>query len=71
MIKLLFLGLIRTYQFIQPLMLPIPSCRFTPTCSEYTFNAIEKYGIIKGIHLGIEQILKCHPFHKGNYDPLG
>ncbi|MBP9477722.1 MAG: membrane protein insertion efficiency factor YidD [Sebaldella sp.] len=45
-------------------------CRFYPTCSEYTKQAIEKYGLFKGTYLGVRRILKCHPFHKGGYDPL-
>ena len=46
------------------------SCRFTPSCSEYTKQAIEKYGVLKGIWLGIKRILRCNPFCKGGYDPL-
>ena len=45
-------------------------CKFYPTCSEYTRQAIEKYGVIKGTFLGIKRILKCNPFSKGGYDPL-
>ena len=45
-------------------------CKFYPTCSEYTKQAIEKYGIIRGCMLGIVRILKCNPFSKGGYDPL-
>ena len=45
-------------------------CKFYPTCSEYTKQAIQKYGSIKGIFLGIKRILKCNPFSKGGYDPL-
>ncbi len=45
-------------------------CKYEPTCSEYTKQAIEKYGVIKGILLGIKRILKCNPFSKGGYDPL-
>lgn len=45
-------------------------CRFTPTCSEYALEAIEKYGALKGSFLAAKRILKCHPFHKGGYDPL-
>ena len=45
-------------------------CKFYPTCSEYCKQAIEKYGTIKGIGLGIKRILKCNPFSKGGYDPL-
>lgn len=47
-----------------------PCCRFVPTCSEYALEAIEKYGAVKGGFLAVKRILKCHPFHKGGYDPL-
>lgn len=46
------------------------NCKFYPTCSEYTKQAIEKYGAGKGMWLGICRILKCNPFSKGGYDPL-
>ena len=45
-------------------------CKFYPTCSEYTKQAIEKYGAVKGTILGIHRILRCNPFSKGGYDPL-
>lgn len=45
-------------------------CKYYPSCSEYTRQAIEKYGVIKGCFLGIKRILKCNPFSKGGYDPL-
>ena len=45
-------------------------CKFYPSCSEYMLQAIQKYGCIKGIALGIKRLLKCHPFAKGGYDPL-
>ncbi len=45
-------------------------CRFYPTCSEYTRQAIEKYGFLKGSWLGLKRISKCHPWHEGGYDPL-
>jgi hypothetical protein len=47
-----------------------PSCRFYPTCSQYTLQALEKYGAMKGIFIAVKRIIKCHPFHPGGYDPL-
>lgn len=48
-----------------------PSCRFTPTCSAYTYEAINKYGIMKGGWLAVKRIVRCHPFYKGDpYDPV-
>lgn len=67
--KKLVLILIKFYQkFISP-MFP-PSCRFTPTCSQYTFEAVEKYGPIKGLFLGLKRILRCNPFFPGGEDPV-
>lgn len=48
----------------------VPHCRFTPTCSQYTLEAIEKYGFIRGSFKGICRILRCNPLFKGGYDPL-
>ncbi len=45
-------------------------CRFSPTCSEYTIQAIQKYGVIKGGFKGIKRIIRCNPWNKGGYDPL-
>lgn len=47
-----------------------PCCRFVPTCSEYALEALEKYGALKGSWLALRRLLKCHPFHKGGYDPV-
>lgn len=64
-----FCTLIRIYQIcISPLH--GPCCRFTPTCSAYSLEAIKKYGPFKGVILSIKRILKCNPFHDGGYDPV-
>ena len=55
-------------RFISP-CLP-PACRFEPTCSVYMREAIEKKGFARGIFLGVCRLLKCHPFHKGGFDPV-
>lgn len=47
-----------------------PNCRFYPTCSQYTLEALQTYGILKGGYLSIKRILRCHPFSKGGYDPV-
>lgn len=47
-----------------------PACRFLPTCSEYTVTAIERFGVIRGIGLGVWRILRCNPFGKGGFDPV-
>ncbi|MBE6098881.1 MAG: membrane protein insertion efficiency factor YidD [Anaerovibrio sp.] len=69
MVKRFFLFLIGIYQsYISPLK--PPSCRYVPTCSEYAKIAIEKYGPMKGGYMAVKRILRCHPFHKGGYDPV-
>ena len=47
-----------------------PRCRYIPTCSEYALDAVEKYGAVKGGWLAAKRIARCHPFHKGGYDPV-
>ena len=59
---------IRMYQrLISPLL--GPTCRFTPSCSEYVLTAIEKYGVLAGTVRGLYRICRCHPFARGGYDP--
>ncbi len=61
--------LIKFYQkYISPLKKPC--CRFTPTCSDYSIEAIERFGYFKGTYLAIYRILRCNPFCKGGYDPV-
>ena len=67
--KALLLALIRFYRrAISPLR--PPCCRFIPTCSQYAYIAITRFGPIKGTYLAIKRLLKCHPFHAGGYDPV-
>jgi putative membrane protein insertion efficiency factor len=67
--KWLGLGLIRFYQLTLGRVLP-PSCRFTPSCSKYGYEAISKYGLLRGGWLAIRRISRCHPFNPGGYDPV-
>ena len=63
------LALIRAYKrHISP-ALP-PACRFVPTCSEYAYEAIERFGVLKGGALALWRIMRCNPFCKGGYDPV-
>lgn len=68
--KRILLALIRFYRrYISPMH--APCCRFTPTCSQYALEAVQKYGALKGGYLAVRRILRCHPFYKGNlHDPV-
>ncbi len=69
MIKQLLLIFIKFYQFfISPLT--GRNCRYYPTCSAYAFEAVEKYGSLRGTALAVKRVLRCHPFHAGGYDPV-
>ncbi len=75
--KKLVLFLITVYQKVFSLDHGIPAwflgrkiCRFHPTCSFYTHEAIERFGVLKGSWLGIKRIARCHPFNEGGYDPV-
>jgi len=67
--KFLVLDFLRLYKTWLSPFLP-PSCRFTPTCSEYTMQAVEKYGALRGTWMGAKRILRCQPFCKGGHDPV-
>lgn len=64
-----FILLIRFYQICISPLKP-PTCRFTPTCSQYALEAFRKYGPIKGFWLGFKRILRCHPWGGSGYDPV-
>ena len=67
--KSILVGLIRLYQRYISAYTP-PVCRFQPTCSSYTLEAIQTHGAIKGVGLGTWRILRCQPFSAGGYDPV-
>ena len=67
--KRVLLALVRFYRRAISPFRP-PSCRYTPTCSQYALEAIEKYGALKGGWMAFRRILRCNPFHKGGYDPV-
>jgi len=68
-VKYLLLGLIRLYQLTLARILP-PSCRFYPSCSHYGYEAIARYGAIKGGWLTVRRLARCHPWNPGGYDPV-
>lgn len=76
--KVVFIKLIELWQctatireaLLHTFGLTIHTCKYSPTCSEYTKQAIKKYGSIKGIYLGTKRLLRCNPISKGGYDPL-
>jgi len=68
-VRRLIIGLIQIYRrYVSP-MLP-PTCRYEPSCSLYTVQAIEKYGVFRGLFKGTLRVLRCHPFARGGFDPV-
>ncbi len=67
--KSIILFLLKAYKLLLSPLIG-QHCRFLPTCSDYMAQAINKYGISRGLYLGARRILKCHPFHEGGFDPV-
>ena len=68
-LRAIALVLLRGYKRLISPLLP-PMCRFEPTCSVYTMQAVEKYGALRGSWLGIRRLARCHPFNPGGWDPV-
>ncbi len=65
----IFITFIRIYQRCFSILRP-PSCRFFPTCSQYSIEVLEEYGVMRGAYKTIFRLLRCHPFHPGGFDPV-
>lgn len=63
------LGALRAYRRDVSPLLP-PACRYTPSCSEYAMDAVERHGVAKGLALAVKRVLSCNPFSRGGYDPV-
>jgi hypothetical protein len=68
-VRSILLGVIRLYQLTLSRVLP-PSCRFVPSCSQYGYEAIARYGVLRGGWLAVKRVSRCHPLNPGGYDPV-
>lgn len=67
--KTVVLALIRIYKAaVSPSL--SPACRFYPTCSQYAYDAVQRYGLFRGGAMGLKRLARCHPWHPGGYDPV-
>lgn len=67
--RILGVKAVRAYKLVISPWLP-PACRFVPTCSEYALQAIDQYGLVRGTIRAAARLLRCHPLHRGGFDPL-
>ena len=67
--KTILISAVKLYKYLISPVLP-GSCRFSPSCSEYSIDAINRYGAVKGAYLSVRRIARCHPFHPGGFDPV-
>ena len=65
-------AVIATLRFYKSFVSPyLPSaCRYSPTCSEYMMEAVDRHGVLRGVGMGLRRLLRCHPFHAGGFDPV-
>jgi hypothetical protein len=68
-VKYVLLWPLKFYKTVVSPLLP-PACRFVPTCSEYAYQAVDRYGVLRGGWMGLRRLLRCHPFHPGGCDPV-
>lgn len=61
--------LLKGYKLVVSPLLP-SACRYYPTCSEYMMEAVARYGVLRGVWMGLKRLGRCHPFHEGGYDPV-
>ncbi len=69
MTQTIVVAALKGYKLLLSPLLP-SACRYRPTCSEYMLEAIEQYGVLRGVWLGLKRLGRCHPFHQGGYDPV-
>jgi hypothetical protein len=69
MTQIIVIAALKSYKLLVSPLLP-SACRYRPTCSEYMLDAVEQYGVLRGVWLGLKRLGRCHPFHQGGYDPV-
>jgi hypothetical protein len=69
MTQIIVIAALKGYKLLLSPILP-SACRYRPTCSEYMLDAVEQYGVFRGVWLGLKRLGRCHPFHQGGYDPV-